>query len=43
MVGAIACFGTFAAFSKDRGAHTFCAVMIGIALLAYANSFLQLN
>lgn len=43
MIGAIACFGTFAAFSKDRGAHTFCAIMIGIALLAYANSFLQLN
>ena len=43
MVGAIACFGTFAAFTKDRGAHVFCAVMIGMALLAFANSFLQLS
>lgn len=43
MVGAIACFGTLAAFSKEKGMQMFSAVMIGIALLAYAQSFLAMN
>jgi hypothetical protein len=42
MISAIACFGALAAFSKEKGMQMFCAVMIGIALLAYAQSFLAL-
>ncbi|MFG0293570.1 MAG: hypothetical protein ACF8MJ_10535 [Phycisphaerales bacterium JB050] len=43
MIGAIACFGALAAFSKERTMKMFCAVMIGVALMAYAQSFLALN
>lgn len=43
MIGAIACFGALAAFSKEKPMKLFCAVMIGVALLAYAQSFLALN
>ena len=42
MLGAIACFATLAAFSKEKSMRMFCAVMIGVALLAYAQSFLAL-
>jgi hypothetical protein len=42
MVGAIACFAILAAFSKEKNMRMFCAVMIGVALLAYAQSFLAL-
>lgn len=43
MLAAIACFGTLAAVSKEKSTKMFCAVMIGVALLAYAQSFLALN
>jgi hypothetical protein len=43
MLGAIACFATLAAFSREKNVRMFAAVMIGVALLAYAQSFLALS
>lgn len=43
MLAAIACFGALAAYSREKGMQMFCAVMIGVALLAYAQSYLALS